>query len=81
MNSRTPANSSGRAFLGMMRGLFDASLDVSTGLDLDETFRHIVQAAVELIGAHSGRLGVLDQHGVMVTFVHVDPDPEQPYEP
>jgi len=77
----TPANSSARASLPTMQRLFDAFLDVSAGRDLDETLRHIVQAAVELIDAQYGTLGVLDQHGVMVTFVHVGPDPEQPPEP
>jgi signal transduction histidine kinase len=59
-----------------MQRLFDAFLDVSTGLDLDETLRHIVEAAVDLIDAQYGTLGVLDHAGVMVAFVHVGPDPE-----
>jgi len=75
-----PANTSARASLGTMQRLFDAFIDVSTGLDLDETLRHIVQAAVELIDAQYGTLGVLDPDGVMVTFVHVGPDREQPPE-
>jgi signal transduction histidine kinase len=58
-----------------MQRLFDAFLDVSAGLDLDETLRHIVQAAVELIDAQYGTLGLLDSDGVMVSFVHVGPDP------
>jgi signal transduction histidine kinase len=64
-----------------MQGLFEAFLNVSTGLDLDETLRHIVEAAVALIDAQYGTLGVLDPNGVMVTFVHVGPDPEQAREP
>jgi signal transduction histidine kinase len=58
-----------------MQGLFDAFLDVSTGLDLDVTLRHILEAAVELIDAQYGTLGLLDPDGVMVAFVHVGPDP------
>jgi signal transduction histidine kinase len=59
-----------------MQGLLDAILNVSTGLDLDVTLRHIVEAAVELIDAQYGTLGVLDPNGVMVAFVHVGPDSE-----
>jgi signal transduction histidine kinase len=72
----TPATGSTRASLGAMQRLFDAFLDVSTGLDLDETLRHIVEAAVALIDAQYGTLGLLDPDGVMVDFVHVGPDPE-----
>jgi signal transduction histidine kinase len=56
--------------------LFDAFLDVSAGLDLEPTLRHIVEAAVALIDAQYGTLGVLDTAGVLVAFVHVGPDPE-----
>ncbi|NEK95298.1 GAF domain-containing sensor histidine kinase [Modestobacter muralis] len=56
--------------------LFDAFLEVSAGLDLEETLRHIVEAAVALIDAQYGTLGVLDRAGVLVAFVHVGPDPE-----
>jgi signal transduction histidine kinase len=58
-----------------MEGLLDAFLDVSTGLDLDVTLRHIVEAAVALIDAQYGTLGLLDAYGVMEGFVHVGPDP------
>jgi signal transduction histidine kinase len=64
-----------------MQRLFDAFLDVSTGLDLDETLRHIVEAAVALIDAQYGTLGLLDPGGVMVAYVHVGPDPEHAPEP
>jgi signal transduction histidine kinase len=57
-----------------MQRLFDAFLDVSTGLDLDVTLRHIVEAAVHLIDAQYGTLGLLDPDGVMDAFVHVGPD-------
>jgi hypothetical protein len=49
--AHAPATSIPGASLGMMQRLFDAFLDVSTGLDLDETLRHIVEAAVALIDA------------------------------
>jgi signal transduction histidine kinase len=64
-----------------MQRLLDAFLDVSAGLELDETLRHIVEAAVTLIDAQYGTLGVLDPAGVMVGFVHVGPDPEPAREP
>lgn len=73
--------SSPRASLGTMQRLFDAFLDVSTGLDLDETLRHIVDAAVALIDAQYGTLGVLDPAGAMVAYVHVGPDPERAADP
>jgi signal transduction histidine kinase len=73
----SPATSSTRTSLGTMQRLVDAFLDVSSGLDLDETLRHIVQAAVELIDAQFGTLGVLGPDQVMVAFVHVGADPEQ----
>ena len=53
--------------------LLDAFLAVSTGLDLEETLRHIVEAAVALIDAQYGTLGLLDPAGAMVGFVHVGP--------
>jgi signal transduction histidine kinase len=59
-----------------MQRLFDAFLDVSAGLDLDETLRHIVEAAVDLIDAQYGTLGLLDPAGAMTGLVHVGPDPE-----
>jgi signal transduction histidine kinase len=64
-----------------MQGLFEAFLDVSTGLDLDVTLRHIVEAAVALIDAQYGTLGLLDDDGVMIGFVHVGPDPRPAPEP
>jgi signal transduction histidine kinase len=64
-----------------MQRLIDAFLDVSTGLDLDETLRHIVEAAVALIDAQYGTLGVLGPAGVMSAYVHVGPDPRHAAEP
>ena len=77
----TPAPSSTPGSLGTMQRLFDAFLDVSTGLDLDETLRHIVEAAVAMIDAQYGTLGVLDPAGVMVAYVHVGPDAQHAAEP
>ncbi|MGD9526064.1 MAG: histidine kinase, partial [Pseudonocardia sp.] len=43
-----------------MRGLLDAVLAVASDLDLDSTLHRIVQAAVDLVDARYGALGVLD---------------------
>ena len=46
-----------------MQRLLDAVLAVATGLDLDTTLRRIVQAAVDLVDARYGALGVLAPSG------------------
>jgi signal transduction histidine kinase len=47
-----------------LQGLLEAVLAVGAGLELDSTLQRIVQAAVELIGARYGALGVLGEHGI-----------------
>jgi signal transduction histidine kinase len=47
-----------------LQGLLEAVLAVGAGLELDSTLQRIVQAAVELIGARYGALGVLGEHGL-----------------
>ncbi|MFJ8962508.1 GAF domain-containing protein [Lentzea sp. NPDC102401] len=59
-----------------MQGLLDAVLAVGSGLELDSTLHRIVQAAVELVGARYGALGVLGQRENLSEFVHVGIDPE-----
>jgi signal transduction histidine kinase len=59
-----------------MDGLLDAVLSVSSGLELDATLRQIVQAAVNLVDARYGALGVLGADGMLVKFVHVGIDDE-----
>src|SRR3954463_2260972 len=55
--------------------LLDAFLSVSTGLDLDSTLRRIVEAAVGLVDARYGALGVLrGDGGGLAAFVHVGID-------
>src|SRR3954452_5612235 len=57
--------------------LLDAFLSVSTGLDLDSTLRRIVQAAVGLVDASYGALGVLRADGSgLARFIHVGIDEE-----
>lgn len=57
-----------------VQGLLDAFLDVSIGLDLGNTLRRIVEAAVELVDARYGALGVLSPRGGLSAFIHVGVD-------
>jgi signal transduction histidine kinase len=59
---------------GRVQRLLDAFLMVSTGLDLDATLRHIVEAGAELVEARFGALGVLRQGGGLASFIHVGID-------
>ena len=56
------------------RGLFTAVVSVAAGLELGATLRRIVQAAVELVDASYGALGVLNPDGRLGEFVHVGMD-------
>lgn len=57
-----------------MDALLDAVLSVSSGLDLDSTLRRIVQAAMALVNAEYGALGVLDEAGMLSRFIPVGID-------
>jgi signal transduction histidine kinase len=57
-----------------MDALLDAVMAVSSGLELDATLRQIVQAAIELVDARYGALGVLGEGGMLSQFVHVGID-------
>ncbi len=57
-----------------MDALLAAVLSVSSGLDLDATLRRIVQAAMDLVDAEYGALGVLDQGGMLSRFIPVGID-------
>ena len=46
------------------RGLFSAVVSVAAGLDLHATLRRIIQAAVDLVQARYGALGVLGPDGI-----------------
>jgi signal transduction histidine kinase len=59
---------------GRMQGLLDAVLAVGAGLELDLTLRRIVQAAVDLVDARYGALGVLAPNGAISRFIHVGLD-------
>ena len=56
------------------KGLFTAVVSVAAGLELGATLRRIVQAAVELVDASYGALGVLDPEGGLGEFIHVGID-------
>ena len=55
-------------------GLFSAVVAVAAGLELGATLRRIVQAAVDLVDATYGALGVLGPDGTVAEFVHVGID-------
>ena len=57
-----------------MDGLLEAVLSISSGLELDATLRQIVHAAVDLVDARYGALGVLGDDGMLAKFVHVGID-------
>jgi signal transduction histidine kinase len=59
-----------------MQSLLDAVLAVGSGLELDSTLQRIVQAAVELVGARYGALGVLGTRDDLSAFVYEGIDPE-----
>jgi signal transduction histidine kinase len=60
---------------GRLRRLVEAILAIGSDLDLPTTLRHIVEAAVPLIGARYGALGVLDESGnSLAEFIHVGID-------
>jgi signal transduction histidine kinase len=57
-----------------MQGLLDAMFAVASGLELDTTLQRIVEAAVNLVDARYGALGVLAPDGGISRFVHVGID-------
>ena len=57
-----------------MQGLLDAVLSIAEDLDLDTTLRRIVQAAVNLVDARYGALGVLGPGGGLTRFLYVGID-------
>jgi len=61
-----------------LRRLVDAMLAIGSGLALPATLRHIVEAALPLVGARYGALGVLDESGHgLAEFISVGIDPDQ----
>jgi signal transduction histidine kinase len=54
-----------------MRGLLEAVIAVSSGLDLESTLRRIVETAVRLVDATYGALGVIDEDRRLAEFIPV----------
>ncbi|WP_026120460.1 sensor histidine kinase [Nocardiopsis potens] len=54
-----------------VRSLLEAVVSIGTGLDLDTLLRRIVEAAMSLVGAGYGALGVMDGEGGLERFVPV----------
>jgi GAF domain-containing protein len=60
-----------------MRGLLEAVVSISSGLDLESTLRRIVETAVQLVDASYGALGVIGEGGRLAEFIPVGLTPEQ----
>jgi signal transduction histidine kinase len=54
-----------------MRGLLEAVVAISSGLDLESTLRRIVETAVELVDASYGALGVIGEGKRLAEFIPV----------
>ena len=54
-----------------MRGLLEAVVAIGSGLDLESTLRRIVEAAVELVDATYGALGVIGDDRRLAEFIPV----------
>ncbi len=53
-----------------MGSLLDAVVAVSSGLELNTTLQRIVHAAIDLVGARYGALGVLSGDGMLSHFIY-----------
>lgn len=56
---------------GRLRALLHANQALVAQLDLPAVLRSIAEAAVELVGARYGALGVIGEHGGLEQFIHV----------
>lgn len=54
-----------------MRGLLEAVVAISSGLELESTLRRIVETAVDLVDATYGALGVIGSGGGLAKFIPV----------
>ena len=57
--------------------LFSAMVAVSAGLELGATLERIVRAAVDLVDARYGALGVLGPAGTLAQFIQVGMEPDE----
>ncbi len=60
-----------------MHGLLEAVIAIGSGLDLEAMLRRIVEAAVELVDARYGALGVIGEDQRLVEFIPVGLDARQ----
>lgn len=56
---------------GRLRSLLRASQAVVEDLELEQVLRHLAEAAVSLVNAQYGALGVIDRDGLLEQFIHV----------
>jgi signal transduction histidine kinase len=61
---------------GRLRSLLAATRSIAEDLDLEVVLRRIAQAAVDLVGARYGALGVIGPDGRLEQFIHVGIDDE-----
>ncbi|GAB7303133.1 hypothetical protein MAFF212519_09880 [Clavibacter michiganensis] len=59
---------------GRLRNLLAATRAIAEDLDLEDVLRRIAQAAVDLVGARYGALGVIGPDGRLEQFIHVGID-------
>ncbi|WP_159857087.1 sensor histidine kinase [Rathayibacter sp. VKM Ac-2754] len=62
---------------GRLRALLRANRAVVEDIDLPAVLRRIVDAAVELVDARYGAIGVIGSDGSLDEFIHVGMDPER----
>jgi GAF domain-containing protein len=60
-----------------MRGLLQAVVAISSGLDLESTLRRIVETAVGLVDATYGALGVIGEDGRLAEFIPIGLSPDE----
>src|SRR5580658_6805581 len=60
-----------------MRGLLEAVIAIGSGLELEAMLRRIVEAAVDLVDARYGALGVIDEEQRLIEFIPVGLDAEE----
>ena len=60
-----------------MHGLLEAVIAIGSGLDLEGMLRRIVEAAVELVDARYGALGVIGEEQQLIEFVPVGLDADE----
>src|SRR5579859_4430750 len=60
-----------------MRGLLEAVVAIGSGLELEAMLRRIVEAAVDLVDARYGALGVIGEDQRLIEFIPVGLSPDE----